>query len=134
MIASLVAWPLFVLSYQFASVVINPAPFAGDGPPLGILIGLTLIAAPAGFLISALPISLSAWVMTRMGLYEPETRSPVLWAATGGALAIAISVAVSMGLGHTGRPDIVLAAAATVPGIVCALICRRTAVWQDDEG
>jgi hypothetical protein len=67
-----------------------------------------------------------------MGRYEPEIRAPFLWAATGGALAIAIAVAVSMGLFREERPDVALAMAAMVPGVVCALICRRTAVWPDD--
>jgi hypothetical protein len=38
-----------------------------------------------------------------------------------------------MGLARAERPDVILAIAAMVPGIVCALICRRTAVWPDDE-
>lgn len=134
MIASLVAGPIFLLSYLFARMVTDPAPLSGAGAvPVGVLIGLTLAAAPAGFLISALPISLSALVMTRMGHYEPEIRAPLLWAATGGALGIAISVAVSMGLNHAGTPDLALATAALVPGIICALICRCTAVWPDGE-
>ena len=133
MIASLVAGPLSLLTYIFARMVIDPAPLLGAGPPPpGVLIGLTLAAAPAGFLISVLPISLIALLMTRMAHYEPEIRAPFLWAATGGALGIAISVAVSMGLNHADRPDLALAAAALVPGIVCALICRRTATWPDD--
>jgi hypothetical protein len=135
MIASLVAGPLFLLSFLFARIVADPPPLSSvTAPTFAVLIGLTVAAGPAGFVVSALPISLSALVMTRIGRYEPETRAPFLWAATGGALAIAISVAVSMGLARAERPDVILAIAAAVPGIVCALICRRAAEWPDDEG
>ena len=121
------------MSFLFAKIVAEP-PVLSSMPAsvFGIATALTLAAVPLGFIVSILPISLCAWVMTRMGRYEPETRAPFLWAATGGALAIAISVAVSMGLARAERPDLILAMAAMVPGIACALICRRTAVWPDD--
>jgi hypothetical protein len=133
MIASLVAGPLFLLSFLFARIVAEPPPLSTmPASVFGIAAALVLAAAPLGFIVSIVPISLSALVMTRMGRYEPEIRAPFLWAATGGALAIAIAVAVSMGLFREERPDVALAMAAMVPGVVCALICRRTAVWPDD--
>jgi len=133
MIASLVAGPLFLLSFLFAKIVAEPPPLSNmPASVVGIATALTVAAAPLGFIVSIVPISLSAWVMTRMGRYEPEIRAPFLWAATGGALAIAIAVAVSMGLFREERPDVPLVMAAMVPGVVCALICRRTAVWPDE--
>ena len=132
-VASLVAGPLFLLSFIFAKIVAEPAPlWSMPASVFGIVTALILAAAPLGFIVSILPISLCAWVMTSMGRYEPETRAPFLWAATGGGLASAISVAVSMGLARAERPDLILAMAAMVPGIACSLICRRTAVWPDD--
>jgi hypothetical protein len=129
--ASLAAGPIFLLSYVFTRMATNPVPLSDTGPPpVGIVIMLLLVAAPAGFLVSVLPISLSALLMTRMGRYEPEIRAPFLWAATGGALGIAISVAISMGLNHADRPDLILATAASVPGVACALICRIFARWD----
>lgn len=134
MIASLVAGPLFLLFFLFARIVVAPPPPSSTPASVfWIATALTVAAAPLGFIVSIVPISLSALVMTRMGRYEPEIRAPFLWAATGGALAIAIAVAVSMGLFREETPDVPLAMAAMVPGVVCALICRRTAVWPDDE-
>lgn len=135
--ASLLAGPLLLLSLLTGLLIQYPEHVQGlCVEHLGFVILLLTAAIPAGFFIAGLPILFGASVMSWLGRRAPESRSYAVWAAAGAVLATLFSIPFIMSLTRGGSgedPFLLLSLTFTIPGIVCALICRHVTAWPDEN-
>jgi len=133
--ASLLAGPL-LLSSCIASLMIQypaeiPTPNARD---VGLIILLLAASVPMGFFLAGLPIFFGAAVMSWLGWRAVESRSPIVWGAAGAAFATVLSIPFVAWLAGDSRVDTLgWIMAFTIPGGICALVCRHLTIWPDEN-
>jgi hypothetical protein len=133
--ASLLAGPL-LLSSCIASLMIQyPAEIpALNARDVGLVILLLAASIPTGFFLAGLPIFLGAAVMSWLGWCAPESRSHAVWAAAGAAFATVLSIPFVAWLAGDSRVDTLgWILSFTIPGIICALVCRHLTAWPDEN-
>ncbi|WCM28733.1 hypothetical protein NDN01_07445 [Sphingomonas sp. QA11] len=135
--ASLLVGPLLLFSLLTGLVIQYPEQLQSLGVEhFGFVILLLAASMPVGLFIGGLPILFGASVMSWLGRHAPKSRSYSVWAAAGAALATLFSIPFVASLTRDGNgegPLLLLILSFTVPGIVCALICRHLTAWPDQD-
>ncbi len=90
-------------------------------------IGFSALSIIPGWLFAFLPCLIGAAFMAHWGRFVPTTRHPLVWGLAG---FLSVSIAV---LAVEGIAEKTLAAVTMygLPGLVCALICRKFTTWRD---
>ncbi|HST37278.1 MAG TPA: hypothetical protein VLK25_11695 [Allosphingosinicella sp.] len=124
--ASLVAGPVFVLSYAASLVYARlPHPIVVDPETL---LGLATILLPAtivGFMIGYCVNIVGALIMAALSNHIRLVREPPAWVAAGAAIGGSIAFLLD-GYGRDGPAFALIATSA-----ICAGLCRRGFDWVD---
>jgi len=120
----LLAGPLFLAITTFTAA---PPSDPSSGFDLGPAI-LIPFSIAIGFVVSAVPILLGTFAMTRLGHRHPAARHPLAWALAGAIFGWPVAVALDKGFVF----PLVLTFIAT--GAACALILRGFIAWSGPGG
>ena len=133
--ASLLASPLLLLSIIIGFLIRYPDELHGlNILHIVVVILLLAVSAPLGFVFAGLPVFFGAAVMSWLGRHAPESRSPIVWGAAGAALATVVSIPfLTFLIGESEGDPLLWILAFTIPGIICALVCRRLTTWSDSD-
>ena len=118
LVASLAAGPLFVLMIGLLAVATSSRPIAVDPTIVDAIVGLPLVIV-FGFMLALLPNLLGSALLDTLARHHEGWRLPVIWGLVGAAGGYAATW-----IGGTA-PDPLVAAALSLTGAGCALICRR---------
>lgn len=120
------AGPIFTVIMIFGSAILHSTE-GGFWLSLAVVIPLILVAIPFGAILGAVPVLLGGYMMGSLGVEQPASRHPLLWALAGAVMALPMLILLG------GPPTWDTTGLFTVTGAICALIVRYGTRWSDDN-
>ncbi|WP_423602675.1 hypothetical protein [Sphingomonas sp. MS122] len=120
------AGPVFVITMTLGSVILYSAPAGTWQESFGTLFAIAILALPFGALLAAIPVSLGGFLMGWLGVDQPASRHPLVWAGAGILFALPMAAIMVIPLTTEG------AALFGSTGAICALLVRYGARWDDE--